>query len=230
MVVFPVPSLCPKLCFSDILLWFWAGSLWSPTPNSPGAAGLWEELLSSLKEPQVSVWLCPQQSEWNCNFCSSNLFYLCFQSGLFPQSNPPSVSTQRKHSWRLWNRLICSWRWRGPAVDHWLVKTLSLHSCELSIKTMLPSLVSLRTECKIHLFDFALLKYPASALRHTSIPTELPQTSLSVIPDTLGSDVLISGLFCHPFSFTQKFKTLNNTKKTHSTLEYPEIKSYCMKG
>lgn len=42
---------------------------------------------------------------------------------------PPKESTLGD-----WNRLICSWRWRGPAVDHWLVKTLSLHSCELSIK------------------------------------------------------------------------------------------------
>lgn len=62
-------------------------------------------------------------------FAASNLFYLHLKSGLFSQSSPPSASTQRKHSWRLWNQ-----RWAGPAVDQWLVKTLSIHSCELSIK------------------------------------------------------------------------------------------------
>lgn len=73
---------------------------------------------AASKEPQASVWLCPQQSEWNCNFCSSNLFCLCLKSGLFSQNNPYSASTLRKHSWRLWNRLICLWRlitdWWSP--------------------------------------------------------------------------------------------------------------------
>lgn len=123
---------------------------------------------ASSKEPQASACLHPQQSEWNHNFCSSNLFYLHLKSGLFPQRNPASASTQRKHSWRQWNSLICWWRWGGLAVDHWLVKTFFLQSCELPIflKMMLPSLMSLRTECKTHLFGFALLKYPTNA--HTT--------------------------------------------------------------
>lgn len=62
-------------------------------------------------------------------FAASNQFYLYLKSRLFSQSNPPSASTQRKHSWRLWNQ-----RWGIPAVDHRLVKTLFIHSCELPIK------------------------------------------------------------------------------------------------
>lgn len=127
---FPIPSLCPELCLSDIFLWFWIGSLW-PQCQTTREQLLCEMNSAASKEPQASVWLCPQQSEWNCNFCSSNLFYLYLKSGLFSQSNPPSASTQKS---TLGGCEIGWWRWGGLAVDHWLVKTLFLHSCELSIQ------------------------------------------------------------------------------------------------
>lgn len=129
MVVFPLPSLCPKLCFSDIFLCFQVGSLWSPVPNYQGDTGLWDELLSCLKRAPGLDLTMPPAIWMKLQFLQLKpILSVLKRWAVF--SEQPSFCF---HSWRLWNRMISLWSWGCPAVDHWLVKTLFLHSCELSI-------------------------------------------------------------------------------------------------